>query len=409
MARRVMIMGAAGRDFHNFNVVYRDDPMRRGGRVHRRPRSPASTGAATRPSWPGRCYPDGIPIVPEAELERADPRASAVDKVVFAYSDVSHEHVMHAASRSLAAGADFVLLGPDAHDARASSAGHRRLRRAHRRRQEPDHAPRRGDRWREMGLRRRRGPPPDALRRPRQAARPALRHRSRTSTLRDATIEEREEYEPHIAAGRVVYAGVDYEAILRGGRGGGRRHRLGRRQQRPAVLPARPADRGGRSAAGRATSCATTPARRTCAAPTWWSSTRSTRPRRMRSQALRRTIASVNPRCHRARGPQRAAARAAARSSGRAGRGGRGRPDPHPRRDAATAPGIVAARRCGGGAGGPAAVRRRLARAACSSATRTLEPLVPAMGYGPRQTRRAGGRRSNATPATWSCRRRRST
>ena len=76
-----------------------------------RPRSPASPGGATRSSWPERRYPAGIPIYPEAELERLI-RDEAIDEVVFAYSDVSHETVMHAASRAMAAGADFKLLGP---------------------------------------------------------------------------------------------------------------------------------------------------------------------------------------------------------------------------------------------------------------------------------------------------------
>ena len=103
-------MGAAGRDFHDFNVVFRDDPATEvvaftatqiPGIAERR--YPAALA--------GPRYPTGIPIVAEAALERviADGR---VDTVVFAYSDVSHEAVMHAGSRALAAGADFVLLGP---------------------------------------------------------------------------------------------------------------------------------------------------------------------------------------------------------------------------------------------------------------------------------------------------------
>ena len=108
--RRVLILGAAGRDFHNFTVVFRDDPTVEvvgftatqipgiGGR-----RYPAALA--------GLRYPDGIPIDDESQLE-ALCRARRVDEVVFAYSDVAHETVMHLASRALACGADFALLGP---------------------------------------------------------------------------------------------------------------------------------------------------------------------------------------------------------------------------------------------------------------------------------------------------------
>ena len=108
---RVVIMGAAGRDFHVFNVVYRGDPA-------------VEVVAFTATQIPGIAnrrypvelagpgYPAGIPIVPEDQLE-ALIREHHVSRVVFAYSDVAHEDVMHAASRALAAGADFELLGPD--------------------------------------------------------------------------------------------------------------------------------------------------------------------------------------------------------------------------------------------------------------------------------------------------------
>jgi predicted GTPase len=108
--RRVVILGAAGRDFHNFNTVYRSDPA-----IEVVAFTAAQiTGIDDRrypSSLAGRLYPEGIPIVKEAELE-ALCRAHGVDEVVFAYSDVPHEQVMHAASRALAAGADFTLLGP---------------------------------------------------------------------------------------------------------------------------------------------------------------------------------------------------------------------------------------------------------------------------------------------------------
>ena len=106
---RTLIAGAAGRDFHCFNTVYRDDPTSEvvaftaaqiPGIDHRR--YPAELA--------GSLYPDGIPIRPEAELDSLC-LAERVDRVVFAYSDVAHEHVMHLGSRALAAGADFLLLG----------------------------------------------------------------------------------------------------------------------------------------------------------------------------------------------------------------------------------------------------------------------------------------------------------
>src|SRR6266852_5254 len=87
MARtRVLIAGAAGRDFHNFNLVYRDEPA-------------------------GSLYPEGIPILPESALEELV-REHEIDVVVFAYSDVTHEHVMHIGSRALAAGTSFELIAP---------------------------------------------------------------------------------------------------------------------------------------------------------------------------------------------------------------------------------------------------------------------------------------------------------
>ena len=110
--RRILIMGAAGRDFHNFNTVYRDDPS-----------SEVVAFTATQipfiddrrypPVLAGPNYPDGIQIYDESELVRLI-RELEVDDVVFSYSDVPHEVVMHTASRALAAGANFLLLGPEA-------------------------------------------------------------------------------------------------------------------------------------------------------------------------------------------------------------------------------------------------------------------------------------------------------
>ena len=127
--RNVLIMGAGGRDFHDFNVVDRDDPARRGRRLHgrsdprhRRPGAirPRSRGGATRRASPAA----------RARARRPHPPRTRVDEVVFAYSDVPHEQVMHRASLVLAAGADFALLGP-ADDAAVVQARRRGPRGAH--------------------------------------------------------------------------------------------------------------------------------------------------------------------------------------------------------------------------------------------------------------------------------------
>src|ERR671932_603593 len=111
MARtRVVIAGAAGRDFHNFNVVYR-------GReeyevvAFTATQIPNIDGRVYPPELAGDLYPDGIPIVAEADLEAVIAEHEA-EEVVFAYSDVTHEHVMHLGSRALAAGASFRLVSP---------------------------------------------------------------------------------------------------------------------------------------------------------------------------------------------------------------------------------------------------------------------------------------------------------
>src|SRR5437870_7301675 len=107
---RVLIAGAAGRDFHNFNLVYR------GREEHEvvaftATQIPNIDGRVYPRELAGELYPDGIPIAPESELEDLITR-NEVDEVVFAYSDVTHEHVMHIGSRALAAGASFRLIAP---------------------------------------------------------------------------------------------------------------------------------------------------------------------------------------------------------------------------------------------------------------------------------------------------------
>ena len=110
-ARRVVILGAAGRDFHNFNMVYRDASEFEVV-AFTATQIPGIEGRVYPPALAGPRYPEGIPIVAEASLDKLC-HDEEIDEVVFAYSDVPHATVMHLASRVLAAGADFTLLGPD--------------------------------------------------------------------------------------------------------------------------------------------------------------------------------------------------------------------------------------------------------------------------------------------------------
>ncbi len=208
--RRVVIMGAAGRDFHNFNVVYRNDPAHEvvaftaaqiPGIAHRR-YPPALAGAH---------YPEGIAIVDESGLEELI-RRKAVDETIFAYSDLLHEEVMHRASRALAAGSDFVLLGPKRTmlKARLPAIAVSAVRTGSGKSQVSRHLSR---------LLRERGRKVAVIRHPMpygELEKQAVQRFATRADLEHAhcTIEEREEYEPHIAVGNVVFAGVDYEAIL---------------------------------------------------------------------------------------------------------------------------------------------------------------------------------------------------
>jgi predicted GTPase len=209
-ARRVVIMGAAGRDFHVFNTVFRGDP---GATVvaFTAAQIPGIAGRRYPAELAGPRYPRGIPIEEEGRLEELC-RTQAVDEVVFAYSDVTHESVMHAGSRALATGADFVLCGPRrtmlasdrpvvavsaARTGCGKSAVSRYLSACLRRQ------------GRRVGVIRHPMPYGDLVRA--KAQRFASRHDLEAA---GCTIEEREEYEPHIAAGSVVFAGVDYEAVL---------------------------------------------------------------------------------------------------------------------------------------------------------------------------------------------------
>ncbi|WP_088889174.1 cyclic 2,3-diphosphoglycerate synthase [Leptolyngbya ohadii] len=205
----MVIMGAAGRDFHNFNQVYRSDPT-----VEVVAFTAAQiTGISNRrypPSLSGSLYPEGIPIVDESQLESLC-RSHRVNQVVFAYSDVPHAHVMHLASRALATGADFVLLGPErtmiqatvpviAVSAVRTGCGKSQV-----------------TRWLSKLLRKR-GFRTAVIRHPMPYGDLEQQRVQRFASRADldaahCTIEEREEYEPHLAIGNIVYAGVDYGAI----------------------------------------------------------------------------------------------------------------------------------------------------------------------------------------------------
>jgi predicted GTPase len=207
---RIVIMGAAGRDFHNFNTVYRENPT-----VDVVAFTAAQiTGIANRtypPELAGPHYPQGIPILDESELESLC-RRHAIDQVVFAYSDLTHIEVMHRASRALACGADFILLGPHrtmlksclpviAVSAVRTGCGKSQTAR-----------------WlsallKAQGLR------VAVIRHPMPYGTLAQQAVQRFATYADldtarCTIEEREEYEPHLAQGSIVFAGVDYARIL---------------------------------------------------------------------------------------------------------------------------------------------------------------------------------------------------
>jgi len=204
-------MGAAGRDFHNFNVYFRDNPAYQVV-AFTATQIPNIEGRTYPAALAGSLYPNGIPIYPESALPKLI-KEQQVDQVIFAYSDISHETVMHRASIVLAAGADFRLLGPRATMLKSSKpvvavcavrtgSGKSQTTRA----------------------------VATALRAMNQRV-VVVRHPmpygildeqivQRFATLDDllrhpTTIEEREEFEPHIAQGTIVYAGIDYEKILR--------------------------------------------------------------------------------------------------------------------------------------------------------------------------------------------------
>ena len=209
--KRVVIMGAAGRDFHNFNVVFRNNKDYKVVAITAT-QIPDIDDKVYPAALAGELYPAGIPIRPEAELIDII-KKEKVDVVVFSYSDVKHEYVMHKASTVLAAGADFWLLGAEKTMLKSSkpvvsvcairtgsgkSQTNRRVTRI----------------LQSMGKK------VVAVRHPMPYGDLVAQAVQRFATIEDlkkhkCTIEEMEEYEPYIAMGSVIYAGVDYEAILR--------------------------------------------------------------------------------------------------------------------------------------------------------------------------------------------------
>jgi predicted GTPase len=208
--KRILIMGAAGRDFHDFNMLYREDPATEVV-AFTAAQIPGIAGRRYPPSLAGPLYPVGIPIEDESRLAVLC-RERRVDQVVFAYSDVSHEHVMHKASVAIAAGADFVLPGADRAMLKAAVPviAICAVRTGCGKSQTARYLSR---------LLRERGRRVAILRHPMPYGMLGRQAVQRFATLTDlaaadCTVEEREEYEPHIAAGNLVFAGIDYARIV---------------------------------------------------------------------------------------------------------------------------------------------------------------------------------------------------
>ncbi|HHM23665.1 MAG TPA: GTPase [Bacteroidetes bacterium] len=208
--QKVLIMGAAGRDFHNFNVFFRNNPDYQVV-AFTATQIPNIEGRKYPGELAGDLYPEGIPIYPESELTHLI-REHEIDLVVFSYSDVSHEYVMHKASESIAAGANFMVM----------SARHTMLKST-----KPVVAVcavRTGcgksqTTRRVSQILRDAGKKVVVIRHPMPYGDLNAQRVQRFATYEDmdkhhCTIEEREEYEPHINVGNVVYAGVDYGDIL---------------------------------------------------------------------------------------------------------------------------------------------------------------------------------------------------
>ena len=208
---RTLIMGAAGRDFHNFNTVFRDDDKYEVV-AFTATQIPNIDGRLYPPSLAGELYPDGIPIYDEADLDKLI-KEENIDQVIFAYSDVSNQYIMNMSSRVNASGAQFSLMGSEQTmvkstkpvvaicAVRTGSGKSQTTRKV-------------AEVLKEMGKK------VAVIRHPMPYGDLAAQAVQRFANYDDldkhqVTIEEREEYEPHIARGNIVYAGVDYEAILR--------------------------------------------------------------------------------------------------------------------------------------------------------------------------------------------------
>lgn len=211
MVKNVLIMGAAGRDFHNFNVYFRDNEEYNVV-AFTATQIPNIEGRLYPKELAGKLYPKGIPIYPEEDLTKLI-KEKNVDIVVFSYSDVSHEYVMHKASEVMAAGANYMLLGPKDTQlkskkpvisicaVRTGSGKSQTTRRV-------------------VDILKSKGKKVAVIRHPMPYGNLVEQRVQRFATMEDldknkCTIEEREEYEPHIKRGVVVYAGVDYEGIIR--------------------------------------------------------------------------------------------------------------------------------------------------------------------------------------------------
>lgn len=211
MGKRVLIMGAAGRDFHNFNTYFRSNPYYEVV-AFTATQIPNIEGRKYPAALAGDLYPKGIPIHPESELTDLIKKHS-IDLVVFSYSDIPHEHVMQKGSQVLAAGANYQLLSPEQTQIKASvpvisvcairtGCGKSQTSRKC------------ASLLKEMGRK------VVAIRHPMPYGNLAEQAVQRFATYEDldrhdCTIEEREEYEPYIDRGLVVYAGVDYEKVVR--------------------------------------------------------------------------------------------------------------------------------------------------------------------------------------------------
>jgi predicted GTPase len=209
-AQAVIIMGAAGRDFHNFNVYFRDNEAYE-VMAFTATQIPNIEGRNYPPELAGSGYPDGIPIYPESELTELIKELD-VDQVVFGYSDVSYDYVMHRASMVLAAGADFRLMGwkETMLEARVPVVSVCAVRTGSGKSQTSR---------RVAGLLQERGKKVVVVRHPMPYGDLREQICQRFASYEDldrykCTIEEREEYDPHIDRGVVVYAGVDYQRIL---------------------------------------------------------------------------------------------------------------------------------------------------------------------------------------------------